>query len=196
MKPRFFDSASTFRAWLKKNHLSAQELLAGFHKTASGRKGISYSEALDEALCFGWIDGVRKNIDSKRWSIRFSPRKPGSIWSLVNIGHVRRLTRAGKMSAAGLAVFRNRDRKKSQIYSYENRNKPFEPQYAKKFKSNKKAWDFFVAQTPSYQRVCRWWIRWAKKEETRQRRLDLLIRASARQIKIDGFVSRKKQGLA
>ncbi len=171
-------------------------MLVGFYKTSASRKGISYAEALDEALCFGWIDGVRKNIDDERWSIRFSPRKPRSIWSLINIRHVRRLEKSGRMAPAGREVFRTRDKKKSQIYSYENRYKPFEQRYAKKFKSHKRAWEFFISQSTSYQRVCRWWIRWAKQEETRQRRLDLLIRASNQRKKIDGFVPLKKQGLS
>ncbi|HTP12207.1 MAG TPA: YdeI/OmpD-associated family protein [Bacteroidota bacterium] len=196
MKPTFFASGAEFRKWLLKNHKSAQAMLVGFYKTSSGRNGISYAQALDEALCFGWIDGVRKNIDDERWSIRFSPRKPGSIWSLINIGHVRRLMKAGKMSPVGLEVFQNRDKAKSRIYSYEVRNRPLAPRYAKKFRANRKAWQFFVTQTPSYQRTARWWIIWAKQEETRQRRLDLLIRACERQMKIDGFVSLKKQGLA
>jgi uncharacterized protein YdeI (YjbR/CyaY-like superfamily) len=193
MKPTFFTSSSEFRAWLTKNHASSREFLVGFFKTSSARKGMTYAEALDEALCFGWIDGVRKNIDSERWSIRFSPRKPGSIWSLVNVAHVRRLTKSGKMSPAGLDVYRRRDKEKSKIYSYEVRSRPLAPKHEKKFKANRKAWNYFVGQALSYQRVARWWIIWAKQEETRRRRLDQLIEASAAQTRLDGFVSRKKE---
>lgn len=188
---KYFKSPSLFRAWLTKNHATKQAVLVGFYKTSSNKQGITYAEALDEALCFGWIDGVRKNVDEDRWSIRFSPRKPSSIWSVVNIGHVRRLTKLGRMAPAGLEVFRKRDKKKSKIYSYEAKNRPLAPEHEAQFKLNKKAWTFFCEQTPSYQKVARWWIIWAKKEETRVRRLNLLIKASAKGVRLDGWASKK-----
>lgn len=191
MKYRYFRSASQFRDWLSNNHASVLEIYVGFYKTGSGRKWITYAEALDEALCFGWIDGVRKNIDGERWSIRFTPRKSTSVWSLVNINHARRLTKLGKMMPAGLAAFQRRDKEKSKIYSYENQNRPLAAVHAKRFKSNKKAWDFFRGQAPSYQKIARWWIIRAKREDTRLRRLDLLIEASADGVRLDRFLSNK-----
>ncbi len=193
---KFFRSQNQFRAWLTNHHANTDEILVGFYKIGSGKGGITYQQALDEALCFGWIDGVRRSLDHERWGIRFTARKPRSIWSLVNVGHVKRLVKQGKMAPAGLAAFRKRDHERSKIYSHEVRNRPLAAKYVKKFKANKKAWEFYLAQPPSYQRVTRWWIIWAKQETTRERRLDFLIRACARQIKVDGFVSRKKQGLA
>lgn len=191
MKHTYFNSPRQFRTWLSKNHASVLEIYVGFYKKSSDRKGITYAEALDEALCFGWIDGVRKTIDSERWSIRFTPRKSTSVWSLVNINHARRLTKLGKMMPAGLAAFQRRDKEKSKIYSYENQNRPLAADHAKRFKSNRKAWDFFRSQAPSYQKIARWWIIRAKREDTRLRRLDLLIEASAKRLKLDRFLSRK-----
>lgn len=191
MKPLFFRTPSHFRAWLERHHASSTEFLVGFHKRDTGKPSITYPEALDELLCYGWIDGVRKNIDATSYSIRVTPRKPTSIWSVVNIGHVRRLTKLGRMKPSGLKVFRERDKKKSKIYSFENKNRPFEPKHASMFKANKKAWEFFRAQTPSYQKVARWWIRWAKQEETRLRRLQSLIDASANGVMLNRWVSEK-----
>ncbi len=191
MKPAFFKTSDEFRSWLEKNHAAENVLLVGFHKKDSGKQSMTYPEALDNALCYGWIDGVRRNIDETSYSIRFTPRKPTSIWSLVNIGHVRRLKKLGKMKPAGLKVFEERDRKKSKMYSFENSEKPLEPKYVRIFKSNKKAWDFFSQQAPSYQKVARWWIRNAKQEATRLRRLQSLIEASSQQIKLDQFLSKK-----
>lgn len=152
---------------------------------------MTYPEALDESLCFGWIDGVRKNLNQTSYTIRFSPRKATSIWSIVNIAHVRRLTKLRKMKPEGLKVFRERDRKKSKIYSFENRDKPLQPKYARIFKANPVAWEYFRSQAPSYQKVARWWILWAKKEETRLRRLQSLIQASENGKKLDQFLSKK-----
>lgn len=169
MKATFFRTPEAFRSWLDEHHATSREFLVGFHKRDSGKKSMTYPEALEEALCYGWIDGVRKNCSQTRYTIRFTPRKPTSIWSLVNLAHVRRLARLGRMTPAGLKVFQERDRKKSKIYSFENRDRPFEPRYARMLKANEKAWRFFRGQPPSYQKVARWWIAWAKKEETRLR---------------------------
>ena len=152
---------------------------------------MSYPEALDEVLCYGWIDGIRKNINLESYSIRFTPRKPTSIWSLVNIAHVRRLTKQGKMKPAGLRAFRERDRRKSKVYSFEIRDAPLESKYARIFKANPRAWKYFTSHAPSYQKVARWWIRWAKREETRLKRLQSLIDASARRERLDRFLSNK-----
>src|SRR5918912_3317140 len=120
MKPRFFSSQEQFRRWLEQNHASAKELLVGFHKKGSGKKSITYAEALDEALCFGWIDGVRRNFNETSYTIRFTPRRPRSIWSLVNVRHVERLQKEGRMHAAGLDAYAQRDPKRTGIYSFEN----------------------------------------------------------------------------
>ena len=191
-RPRFFGSSREFRDWLSKHHATSRELAVGFYKTNSRKSGMSYGEALDEALCFGWIDGVRKSIDGGRWLIRFSPRKPGSVWSLVNIHHARRLIKSGKMDAAGLAVFRQHDPAKSRIYSYEVRRRPLAAAHEKLFRSNPRAWKFFRDQAPSYQQVARWWIVRATKEETRLKRLNMLIESSARGRRLDRYVSRKR----
>src|SRR5215217_8829560 len=120
MKAKFFSSPGEFRQWLEQNHDSASELLVGFHKKLSGKKSVTYAEALDEALCFGWIDGVRRSLDETRYTIRFTPRKPRSIWSLVNVRHVERLKKEGRMHKAGLEVYERRDPKRTGIYSFEN----------------------------------------------------------------------------
>ena len=191
MKPHFFRSPVEFRTWLARNHALAPELWVGFYKASAGKKGITYAEALDEALCYGWIDAVRKSLDAKRWTIRFTPRKPTSIWSVINIGHVKRLTKSARMKPPGLNAFTRRDKKKSRIYSYEAKNAPFDPAHEKLFKANRKAWNFFRAQSPSYQKVARWRIAWAKQDETKLQRLKRLIEASQREEKLDGFVSSK-----
>ncbi len=191
MKPTFFKTPTDFHSWLEKNHATSEELLVGFHKKDSGKPSISYPEALDEALCYGWIDGIRKNIDQTSYSIRFTPRKPTSIWSLVNIAHVRRLTKSGRMKPAGLSVFKARDKKKSKFYSFEIREKPLERKYTRIFRANKAAWEHFNAQPPSYRKAARWWIRLAKQEETRLRRLRSLIDASSRRVRLDRFLSKK-----
>lgn len=181
MKPRFFKSQAEFRSWLEENHDQAKELLVGFYKKGSGKGGITYSQALDEALCFGWIDGVRKSLDDASYTIRFTPRKPGSIWSAVNIEHVRRLTESRLMKEPGLRAFQERDPEKSKLYSYEQRTTvSLEPIYEERFKANDKAWSFFQAQPPWYRRVTQWWIMSAKKEETRARRLAALVESSER----------------
>lgn len=180
-KPRFFKSQAEFRNWLEENHDQAKELLVGFYKKGSGRAGITYPQALDEALCFGWIDGVRKSLDDASYTIRFTPRRPGSIWSAVNIEHVRRLTEQGLMKEPGLRAFQDRDPKKTERYSYEQRKTvSLDPVYEERLKANDKAWSFFQAQPPWYRRVTQWWVMSAKKEETRARRLAALIESSER----------------
>ncbi|MGA2903358.1 MAG: YdeI/OmpD-associated family protein [Candidatus Korobacteraceae bacterium] len=179
MKPTFFPSPAAFRSWLEKNHASAAELLMGFYRKDSGKGGISYPEALDEALCFGWIDGVRKRFDEASYTVRFTPRKPDSIWSAVNTKRVRELIELGRMHAAGQQVFDRRDPKKSELYSYERATCKLDSAYEKKFRANKKAWEFYQAQAPWYRRTSAWWVISAKREETRQRRLAQLIADSA-----------------
>jgi uncharacterized protein YdeI (YjbR/CyaY-like superfamily) len=179
MTPRFFKSGADCRAWLDAHHSNARELLLGFYKTSSRKGGITYKEALDAALCYGWIDGVRTNFDSISYTIRFTPRKVKSHWSRINIKRASELKAAGLMHAAGLDAYEKRDESKTINYSYELQAAVLNPAYEKKFKANKNAWAFFTSQAPSYQRVARFFVMGAKKEETRDRRLEILIRDSA-----------------
>lgn len=179
-KPKFFSTAEQFREWLKENHASAQEILVGFHKKGSGKKSITYPEALDEALCFGWIDGVRRSLSETSYTTRFTPRRPRSIWSLVNVKHVERLKREGRMQAAGLEAFEQRDPKRTGIYSFENRPKELSPEYEKEFRKNTAAWQFFQAYPPFLKKTVCFWVMGAKKEETRLKRLRQLIESSAK----------------
>jgi len=178
MKPTFFTSQSAFRKWLKTHHAEARELWVGFFRKQSGKGGITYPDALDEALCFGWIDGLRKAVDDSSYTIRFTPRKSDSIWSAVNTKRVGELTKLGRMHKPGLAVFESRDTKKSQQYSYERYNCRLEAAHQKKFKANTRAWEFFRAQAPWYRRTTTWWVVSAKREETRLKRLTTLIEDS------------------
>ena len=179
-KPRFFKSQADFRRWLEKHHASEQELILGFHKKATKKPSITYPEALDEALCFGWIDGVRRSLNEDSYTGRFSPRKPKSIWSNVNVRHVERLKKLGRMVPAGLAAFEARDPKRTGIYSFENRPRELAPEYEKIFRVNKKAWAFFEQEPPSIKRTCIFWVMSAKQEETRRRRLSQLIESSSK----------------
>lgn len=178
MKPSFFKTSAEFRSWLAKNRTAASELWVGFYKKDSGKGGITYSEALDEALCFGWIDGVRKSVDAESYTIRFSPRQPKSIWSAVNARRVAALTKVGSMDPSGLEVFRNRDPGRTLLYSYERERAEFTGLWLERFRSNAAAWRFFDAQPPSYKRTVTFWVMSAKKEETRSKRLDALIAES------------------
>jgi len=179
LKPTFFATPSNFRAWLEAHHDKFRELLVGFHKKSSGKRSITWPESVDAALCFGWIDGVRKSIDETSYTIRFTPRKPTSTWSSTNINRVRELTKKGLMHPAGLKAFAARSAKKSGIYSYEQRKHPrFTRDQEKQFRANKSAWDFFRSQAPWYQRVTTWWVISAKREETKLKRLSLLIEHS------------------
>ncbi|MGE5846956.1 MAG: YdeI/OmpD-associated family protein [Ignavibacteria bacterium] len=166
------------RSWFEKNHDKKQEQFIAFYKKDSGKPSITYQEALDQALAFGWIDGVRKSIDKKSYMIRFTPRKPKSYWSAVNIKHVKRLMKLGSMHQSGIKVFESRDKEKSEKYSFERENVKMNSNYEKLFKANKKAWDFFQSKPPSYRKPALWWIMSAKQEETRLRRLDQLIKYS------------------
>jgi len=183
MKPKFFSSPEQFRQWLEQSHDSAEELLVGFHKKDSGKKSVTYAQALDEALCYGWIDGVRKSLDETRYTIRFTPRKPKSIWSNVNVRHVERLQKEGRMAEPGLRAYARRDPKRTGIYAFENEAREFSPEFEKRFRANKAAWQFFQTEPPSIRRTCIFWVMSAKKEETRSRRLDQLITRAAQGIR-------------
>jgi uncharacterized protein YdeI (YjbR/CyaY-like superfamily) len=177
--PTFFETGRAFRAWLDKQHATEPELLLGFNTKGSGAGGITYQEALDEALAFGWIDGIRRRIDDVSYSIRFTPRRPRSIWSAVNIRRVGELTAEGRMTAAGIAAFEKRDAKRSAIYSYEQRQAAtLDAAALKAIKADKKAWTFYEAQPPFYRRTSAHWILSAKKPETRAKRVATLIECS------------------
>lgn len=178
-KPRFFKSGADFRRWLEVNHAKVPELWVGFRKKVSGKGGITYPEALDEALCFGWIDGVRRSWDADSFTIRFTPRRAKSVWSQVNLHHFERLKMLRRVAPPGLKAHAERDPKKSGLYSFENLPRRLATADEKQFKANKAAWDFFQAQPPSYQRVAIFWVTSAKREETRARRLAQLIAVSA-----------------
>jgi uncharacterized protein YdeI (YjbR/CyaY-like superfamily) len=175
-----FKSQAAFRAWLERNHAKSRELLLRVFKTHAAAGGVTYGQALDEALCFGWIDGVRRSVDGDSFSIRFTPRKPRSIWSRVNTGHVERLRKEGRMRPAGIAAFEARDEKRTAVYSFENRPKSLPPEMVAPFRENAVAWRFFEEQPPYYRRTMIFWILSAKKEETRARRLASLIDCCAR----------------
>lgn len=178
MKPVFFAKHSDFRKWLTNNHKKEKELLVGFYKVDSGKPSINWSQSVDEALCFGWIDGVRKSIDEESYCIRFTPRKPKSNWSAINIKKVDELIKKGLMKQEGLAAFKLRTENRSEIYSHENETKKLNPAFENKFKTNKKAWEFFNSQAPSYQKVMIHWIMSAKQEKTQINRLEKTITAS------------------
>jgi uncharacterized protein YdeI (YjbR/CyaY-like superfamily) len=181
LKPTFFSSQAVFRSWLEDNHDRSVLLWVGLYRRDSGKGGITYPEALDEALCFGWIDGLRRRVDEVSYAIRFTPRKPDSIWSAVNTKRVGYLIKLERMHSCGLKVFEGRDRKRANLYSYERQNSKLEPGHERKFKADKKAWDFFCAQAPWYQRTATHWVVSAKQEATRTRRLNQLIEDSANQ---------------
>ena len=178
MTPKFFKTPSAFRKWLAANHAKAKELWVGFYKKGSGKPSITWPESVDEALCFGWIDGVRKTIDDESYVIRFSPRKPESIWSAVNIRNIERLTKEKRMQPAGMKAFAARKENRSGIYAYEQRPTELVEPYASQFRRNKNAWKFFQAQPPYYRKTLTWYILSAKQEETRLKRLAILIEAS------------------
>ena len=168
------------RQWFEQNHSSAEELCAGFYKKSTGEPSVTWPESVDVALCFGWIDGVRKNIDSARYQIRFTPRRAQSIWSTVNLNRVPELIRLGLMRPEGIAAFERRKAVKSGIYAYEQKKAPeLTTDHLRKFRAHPAAWKFFEEQPPSYRRVVIWRVISARREETRFRRLDELIEACA-----------------
>lgn len=179
MKPRFFKTPADWRRWLERHHRDSAELWVGFHKRDSGKPSITWPESVDEALCFGWIDGVRKSLGDTSYAIRFTPRKRDSSWSLVNIGRVKALVKERRMRPAGLQAFRARRPDKSGAYSFEKRPPRLPPRYQKRLQANPAAWAYFRGRPPWYQRTVSHWIMTAKKEETRERRLAALIQDSA-----------------
>jgi uncharacterized protein YdeI (YjbR/CyaY-like superfamily) len=182
----YFESPAAWRRWLTAHHADTDELWVGFHKRATGKPSLTWPESVDEALCFGWIDGLRKRVDADRYQIRFTPRRPGSIWSAVNVRRVAELTKRKRMRAAGVRAFKARTAAKTAVYSFEQRKAAaLPPAYAKTFKADADAWRFFTTQAPSYQRVATWWVISAKQEATQLRRLNILIADSARGRRLD-----------
>jgi uncharacterized protein YdeI (YjbR/CyaY-like superfamily) len=176
MKPKFFPSPSDWHAWLEEHHEKHEELWVGFHKVGSGKASITWPEAVDGALCFGWIDGVRKSLGEISYVIRFTPRRAKSIWSAVNIKRVAELSALGLMRAKGAEAFERRTGKRSEMYAYEQRmGAKLSGVHEGQFRANKKAWSFFQSHPPWYRRTASWWVISAKKEETRLKRLAQLI---------------------
>jgi uncharacterized protein YdeI (YjbR/CyaY-like superfamily) len=178
MKTVFFADQYEFRKWLEKNHKKEQELIAGYYKRETGKPSMTWSESVDQALCFGWIDGIRRKIDEESYCIRFTPRRPGSNWSKLNISKVEEMKKAGLMTQAGLELYNNRKETSGERYSYENLPSELPPELEKTFRKNKKAWDFFEKQAPSYRKVRIYWIMSSKQEQTRLNRFNKLIEAS------------------
>ncbi|MGA9799776.1 MAG: YdeI/OmpD-associated family protein [Terriglobales bacterium] len=176
MKPKFFPSPSAWHAWLEEHHEKHEELWVGFHKVGSGKPSITWPEAVDGALCFGWIDGLRKSLGETSYVIRFTPRRPTSVWSAINIKRVAELTTLGLMRPKGVQAFEKRTGKRSEIYAYEQRKgAKLSAAYEKQFRANTKAWKFFQTRPPWYRRTASWWVISAKKEETRVKRLAQLV---------------------
>lgn len=173
----FFANSAEFRKWLEENHRTETELVVGYYKVGTKKPSMSWSESVDEAICFGWIDGIRKSIDEESYCIRFTPRNPKSNWSAVNIKKVEEMIRLGKMTTAGLAAFEKRTEARSEVYSYENKPEQFSPELESRFQENVAAWEFFQCQSTSYKKTIMLYVMGAKQETTRFSRLDKLMQA-------------------
>jgi uncharacterized protein YdeI (YjbR/CyaY-like superfamily) len=185
VEPVFFAAPSEFRSWLEENHERASELLVGFHKRSTGKPSMTWPESVDEALCFGWIDGLRRSLGPDGYTIRFTPRKPRSTWSAVNIARARELIAEGRMRPAGLRAFEARRDERSAIYAYEQRqDAKLAPEDERELRADDRAWEFFRAQPPSYRKTAIWWVVSAKRDETRRKRLRTLIEDSANGVRI------------
>lgn len=191
-QPTFFETAADLRAWFEANHDEAAELWLGIRKKGSGLPSVTYKEAVDVALCFGWIDSAMKPVDATSYRQRFTPRRKGSIWSAVNIARVGELTQLGLMHPVGLAVFRERDPSKANRYSFEQGELRLPESYEARFRASGKAWDFFQGEPPSYRKPATWWVMSAKKQETRERRLGVLIADSEQGRRIAPLTSPSK----
>jgi uncharacterized protein YdeI (YjbR/CyaY-like superfamily) len=179
MEPTFFPTPADFRAWLERHHATEKELLVGYYRKGSGKPSITWPESVDEALCFGWIDGIRRRIDDESYTIRFTPRKATSHWSNVNIGRVAELEKEGRMRPAGRAAFEKRSEARSGVYSYERRKAArLDPEQEAEFRGDAEAWSFFESQPPGYRQTAIHWVVRAKREETRRKRLAQLIEDS------------------
>lgn len=181
---RFFPTPADFRKWLEKHHATERELIVGFYRKGSGKPSITWPESVEQALCFGWIDGVRRKIDEVSYTIRFTPRKPTSIWSNINTKTMDRLIAEGHAAEAGLRAYKARDAKKTGIYAFERAEAQLSAEQEQAFRKNKKACKFFEAMAPWYRRTATHWVVSAKQEATRARRLETLIACSAKGLKI------------
>jgi len=186
-RPTFFQTPAAFRKWLEQHHANQDVLWVGYYKKGSGKQSITWPESVDQALCYGWIDGVRKTIDEHSYTIRFTPRKPGSVWSSINIKRAQALIKQGQMQPAGHKAFQARKENKSGIYSYEQRSVDLPEPYNRLLRKNKAAWSFFQLQPAYYRKVVCWWIVSAKKEETRLKRLEQLMACSVQGQRLPGF---------
>jgi uncharacterized protein YdeI (YjbR/CyaY-like superfamily) len=180
VKPVFFESREDLRRWFEQNHATATELWVGLYKVGSGRPSVTWPEVVDEALCFGWIDGIRKGIDDHRYMNRLTPRRPTSNWSARNLKRLDELIESGRMTPAGLAALEARREDRTATYSYEQRPQDLPATYEREVKANRKAWAFWRSVAPSYRKAATWWVISAKQEETRRRRLASLIEHAAR----------------
>jgi uncharacterized protein YdeI (YjbR/CyaY-like superfamily) len=180
MEPKFFETRTAFRAWLDREHASAAEIWVGLYRKSTGRASVTYPEALDAALCLGWIDGLRKTLDGESYAIRFTPRKPGSPWSTVNIRRVRELSALGLMAEAGLKAFEDRDEPQAAFLSQARNTAQLGEEDERTFRANPTAWEFYSRQTLSYRKTTAWWVISAKRDETRRKRLLTLIEESER----------------
>jgi len=181
LNPEFFPDQSAFRKWLEKNHKKEKELIVGFYKKESGKLNMTWSQSVDQALCFGWIDGIRRSVDKDSYSIRFTPRRTTSVWSKININKVEELIKQGLMQPAGLEIYKHRKEEKSGIFSYENEAKQLDKELEDRFRANTSAWDFFSKQTPYYKKMMIHWILSGKQLATKSRRLDKVITESENQ---------------
>jgi uncharacterized protein YdeI (YjbR/CyaY-like superfamily) len=179
MHPKFFRTGQELRGWLEKHHASASELWVGLYKKSSGKQSITWPELVDQLLCFGWIDGIRKSVDELSYANRVTPRRPGSNWSAVNLRRIAELIEAGAVYPAGLHAYEIRNPAKAQRYSFERKDAALDPEMVTTFKRDPAAWRFFASQPPSYRRTAAFWVISAKREETRSRRLGILISDSA-----------------
>ena len=184
MNPVYFKDQNEFRKWLERNHDTKSEIIVGYHKVGTGKPSMTWSQSVDQALCFGWIDGIRRSIDEESYCIRFTPRKSTSVWSNVNIKKVEELKKNGLMTEPGLQVFNNRKESKSGIYSFEKEAAKLDEASESVFRSNKVAWDFFAKQAPSYRKTKIYWVMSAKQEATRISRLNKLVLASEKHIRL------------
>jgi uncharacterized protein YdeI (YjbR/CyaY-like superfamily) len=184
MEVKFFATPKEFNDWLANNHDKLSEQWIGFYKMKTGIPSITWSQSVDEALCYGWIDGLRKSIDEKSYKIRFTPRRPKSIWSAVNIKKIAELTKLGKMKPAGIEAFKKLDKKKAKVYSFERKNIVLDEAFEQKIKANKKAWNFFQTLPLSAKKPSIHWVMSAKREDTKLRRLNILIESSEQDLRI------------
>lgn len=193
MKPVFFDSQAEFRSWLEKNHQTETELWVGYYKVETGKPSMTWSQSVDQALCFGWIDGIRQSVDKESYCIRFTPRKKSSNWSAINIAKVEELSRLGLMQPSGLEAFKYCKEDNSRAYSFESSNKELPDEFEKAFKANQPAWEFYSGQAPSYRKTVVHWILSAKQKSTQLARLEKLISGSEKHIRLYGKATKEKR---